>query len=380
MTIAEDAVTARIYDINDFMEVVCPISKVGIFEYSGAQISADLPPDQIYGVYRSEQELNNPETIESFKLIPFTDEHCMLSGDASDELTDSSDKGVHGTTGETVEFNAPYLTANVKIFSGKLMNLIDNGKRELSIGYRCVYEAQNGEYDGKQYHFLQTNIRGNHLALVQEGRSGHDVSVLDAFTFTLDSEDLKMPKLFTGEKMTFETMHDAIKKVSDALDAMELEAKEKTEDTANPDDFVHLNNGIDESEAEKAEDETEEEAKDESEAEKAEDESEEEAEDEAEEEKGAMDSKTLKHVMTQISARDSLAKRLSSHIGTFDHATKTMDEVAVYGAKKLGLRCADDVARHVVEGYLFGAKQQSVIVAQDNRIASTSIDSYLKGV
>ena len=41
-----------------------PISKSGVFQYLGKSISPELEPDKVYNVWRPEEELNNPETIE----------------------------------------------------------------------------------------------------------------------------------------------------------------------------------------------------------------------------------------------------------------------------------------------------------------------------
>src|SRR5512146_542332 len=63
--------SARILDQNGFFEVKRnPISKVGVFPYSGRSIGAENP-DQIYRVYRPAEELGSAECIESFKLLPF---------------------------------------------------------------------------------------------------------------------------------------------------------------------------------------------------------------------------------------------------------------------------------------------------------------------
>lgn len=383
--------SAREEDLNGFVEIVGnPLSKVGVFEYSGAQISPDLEPNKIYKVYRPESSLNNEDTINSFRLLPWTDEHMMLSGKEEDGLMDAAHKGVHGIIGEQVYFDAPYLKANIKIFSRTLGNLINEGKRELSIGYRCMYEAQNGEYDGEQYDFIQTNIIGNHLALVQEGRSGHDVSVLDQkFTITLDSKDIKMadkdgdmekPEDAKDEgEMTLAECVKMIKELKAKIDGKgedefedDLEAEEinnsenKTEDEVEPADFVKKAEGVD------SEEETEKKAEEEGDA-KDED------MDKPEKKEGAMDSKVIKHVMNQISARDSLAKKLAAHIGTFDHSSKTVDEVAQYGIRKLGLSCDKGAEKHVLAGYLAGAKVSSVAVAQDSTIASGCVDAYLRG-
>ena len=57
---AKDSESAREHDINGWAEIKGnPISKVGVFPYSGQQIAPDLEPDKIYNVFRSEKELNN---------------------------------------------------------------------------------------------------------------------------------------------------------------------------------------------------------------------------------------------------------------------------------------------------------------------------------
>lgn len=50
---------------------------------------------------------------------------------------------------------------------------IESGKREISCGYGCDYDIdENGD-------ILQVHITGNHVALVDEGRAGHSVRILD---------------------------------------------------------------------------------------------------------------------------------------------------------------------------------------------------------
>ena len=171
--------SSREPDINGWAEIKGnPISKVGVFPYLGKDIYPDLEPNKLYNVFRPETEFSNAETIESFKLLPWTDEHAML-GSEDEGMLPAEKKGIHGVIGEDVYFEDGYLKATLKIFSDKLANLIEAGKKELSIGYRCLYDMVSGVYDGVKYDAIQRNIRGNHLALVGEGRSGHDVAVLD---------------------------------------------------------------------------------------------------------------------------------------------------------------------------------------------------------
>ncbi len=89
-----------------------PISKSGVFPYLGKSISPDLEPDKIYNVWRPEEELNNPETIESFKLSPWIPRHEMLG----DQYTPAEQVGVEGVTGEEVYYTNGTLYSNLKLF------------------------------------------------------------------------------------------------------------------------------------------------------------------------------------------------------------------------------------------------------------------------
>ena len=391
----------RSEDINGYVEIKNnPISKVGVFPYAGWQISDDLDPNKIYNVYRSADELADPECIESFKLLPWTDDHEML-GRSDDGLTPPEQKGVQGVIGEDVYFDAPYLKGNLKVFSERLGDLIENGKKELSIGYRCLYDMISGVYQGVKYDFIQRHIRGNHLALVDEGRAGKDVAVLDSFKITLDSRDLKM--LETGQNMdndeepveapvSLQEMSKQLKALAEAVAKMH----------GNTMDVEGLDPGVSDVESKGIADADEnEEAPGEP---KAEDEDvEKKSEDEdmpSDKKKDGMDSaiknltkqvKSLKaaqdanfkSLLLQISKRDELAQRLSEHVGVFDHADKTLNEVAAYGIKKLGLKCKLGHEHSVLEGFLAGRKTQIIkstaMDSSDDIGSHAQIDAYLDG-
>lgn len=392
----QDSESSREHDINGWAEIKGnPISKVGVFPYSGQQIGHDdLDPDKIYNVFRPEEELNNDEAIKSFRLIPWTDEHTML-GDGMG-LTSAERKGVHGVIGEDVYFEDGYLKGNLKLFSDKMADLIDNGKKELSIGYRCIYEYNPGVYNGERYDFVQRDIRGNHLALVDEGRSGHEVAVLDHFRFTFDSKGLVMADMMKPDakdeseaEMTMADCREMLRKISERLDGMM--GKDKFEDDLEAEEINESENDVvDESEpqnefvhkADITQDEDEDEKKELSK--KAEEEGDAKDEDmekpdgDTEKKEGAMDS-SMKRVLKEISRRDDLVSKLARHIGTFDHKEKTVADVARYGVKKLGLTCKKGQEEAVLMGYLAGARVSTAAIAQDSKPKSSMIDAYLSG-
>lgn len=403
--------SAKKYDDNDWPEIKGnPISKVGVFPYSGAQIGhPDLDPNKIYKVYRPEVELSDEKTINSFKLLPFTDEHAML-GSEDEGLMPAEQKGIHGVIGQDVYFEDGYLKANLKIFSQKVNDLIEKGKKELSIGYRCIYDMVSGIYDGQAYDAIQRQIRGNHLALVEEGRSGPDVAVLDRLKFTFDTKDLKMTDMTKPEgkpedlekpegkdekekeemsedkAKSMDSICGLLRQAADGLEKMmkkdakdidwskedsEDESEEKVEDEE-PKSFVKRANITDAEETEEAEAEKKEGKKDK----KVDEEVEKEAKAKDKSGKG-MDAK---EIFREISQRDALAEKLSRHIGTFDHKEKTLDEVAAYGVRKLGLSCKRGHEESVLHGYLAAAKlKPEYAYTQDSAPKSSQIDEYLKG-
>lgn len=392
--------SAKQYDINGYYEIKGnPITKVGVFPYSGEQIGdPSLDPEKIYFVYRPENEISNKETIDSFKLIPITDDHAML-GSKDDNLLPPEEKGVHGVIGEDIYFDGEYLKANIKIFSEKLKNLIDNGKKELSIGYRCVYDLTPGIYNGESYDAIQRMLRGNHLALVDEGRSGSDVSVLDKFTFTLDSRELnKMSDTLKeetgsqeikdeeelslrdiGEKvLKLEKMlHEALNKKQEDEEETSTELSEKYSEQG--DEEGEYKKFINKAEVEDIEEEELSEEMDEESEIKKKDGDMSKPKDKSMKDKKAMDAK---EIFVEIAKRDALSKKLSNHIGTFDYSQKTTLEVAKYGVKKLGLKCKKGHEISMLNGFLAGiGKNKPVIsVVKDSSYNSDFIDNYLKGV
>ncbi|MFW6085065.1 MAG: DUF2213 domain-containing protein [Gemmatimonadota bacterium] len=60
---------------------------------------------------------------------------------------------------------------------------LERGRQELSLGYRADVIAERGEYNGEPYDHRQTNIRYNHLALVDRARAGREARI------NLDAED-----------------------------------------------------------------------------------------------------------------------------------------------------------------------------------------------
>ncbi len=352
------AMDKRELDTNGWPEIKDnPLSLVGVFEYMGRALPDAPNPEQMYRVYRPAEELNSPETIESFRLLPWIDNHTMLGSEESG-MTPAERKGIQGVVGEEVyyaetpDFPDGALFGNIKAFSEAMKNLIESGKKELSCGYRCVYEWTPGEFNGQPYDLVQRKIRGNHLALVNQGRMGPQVAVLDHFTFTIDTKDIIMaePEKKDGEakvEMTLEQVVAALEKLAPQVQSL-MQFMEKLKPME---------------EAEHAEPLDTEEKEVVPPAEAGKDADIEKKEGEQEKPMG-MDAK---EVMAEIAKRDRLYSNLSAHVGAFDHAEMTARDMAVYGCGKLGLKPAKGQELVFLDAYLQGKGKPAAAAAQDGK-------------
>jgi hypothetical protein len=176
--------TNRERDENGYLTIKgCPISSFGIFPYSAGQLGLDGDPNQIINVYRPESAVSDPEALESFKNMPFINEHTYLSGIPGDEnAVAPEEKGVDGIITSNVYYDVPWMRGDLVIYSRKMQEELESGKKDLSLGYKCQFEHAPGTFDGQPYEFVQTKMRGNHIALVGEGRVP-GARVLDGLCF-----------------------------------------------------------------------------------------------------------------------------------------------------------------------------------------------------
>lgn len=378
----------REYDTNGWFEVKDnPLSLVGVFPYLGRSIDPEANPDKLFNVYRPAEELASPECVESFKLLPWVDDHTML-GSEDEGLTPAERKGVQGVIGQDVYFDADdgdgVLKGNIKVFSDAMASLIANGKKELSCGYRCRYEYAPGSFKGQAYDYVQRDIRGNHLALVDNGRMGPDVAVLDHFSFTIDSKeftpmatqtkdkvsDAEAIKQYVQMRPTLLTMiaaMDAAAKVKDKDDDEDEDGKktkdESEEEEEEEEEEASDKKGKDESESEKKD---EEEAKDEDEGKKK-DEEDEDEEKEDDKKKDGMDAAAFaREVERNLAVKAKLYDTLSKRIGAFDSSDMSLAKMAKYGCRKLGVEAPHGQRVSYLQAYLQGMdKASKTAVAAD---------------
>lgn len=147
-----------------------PIARTGWYEYLASEIGA--PGNDVVKVYRSPDEVFHPAAIASFEGKTVTDDHPpdpVTAGNATWFA-----KGTVQNVRQGKGNDADLLLADLVIYDQKLIDEIQEGKREVSAGYTCNY-VDNG--DGT---YEQKDIRGNHVAVVDAGRAGSRVRIKDS--------------------------------------------------------------------------------------------------------------------------------------------------------------------------------------------------------
>lgn len=178
-SVAFDAAPSRREtDENGFLHVRSShITKATVNPYYGREIpgwqEAGLDPEAVYYGLRDPQELQ--ASLETWAGLPLHIEHHIDSADEPEKLTRV------GAVGTGAVWNPPYVDAPLTVWDRAAIDAIEDGSfRELSCAYRYDPDFTRGSYEGTPYDFIMRNIRGNHVALVEEGRAGPDVVVADS--------------------------------------------------------------------------------------------------------------------------------------------------------------------------------------------------------
>lgn len=174
--------SVRTKDENGFMHVaLTPISKATVNPYLGKEIEGSeehgFEADKIYYGLRDPDEL--AKGAKTFNGLPLLLEHHPTDAENLPK------EWVVGSVGTDAVFEAPYLKNSMTVTDAQAIGYIEDGTaKEISCSYRFTPDFTAGEFteaDGSKVHydFVMRDIKGNHVALVPEGRAGHDVKVAD---------------------------------------------------------------------------------------------------------------------------------------------------------------------------------------------------------
>ena len=190
--IALDSKSVRHFDEDGRLHVdTTPISKATVNEYFGHEIpdaeKLGLDPQRKYRLLRDPEELK--KAAETFNNLPLMIKHVRQSAD------DPQKDKVVGSLGTDAAFDHPHLKNSLVVWDKDAIDGIQNNRRrQLSSSYRYDADMTPGTFEGQSYDGVMRNIRGNHVALVEEGRAGPDVLVEDSLPETMKECTMKVSR------------------------------------------------------------------------------------------------------------------------------------------------------------------------------------------
>lgn len=138
------------------------LGRTGIQEYDGEEVGGTA--GEIVGLDRPEAEVFRPDAISSFEGMPVTLNH-------PEELEVLAVTWRRHAVGVVINVRreGDLLVGDIWVYDQRAVDAIEReGIEELSLGYSS--DLEEGGAPGA--HFTQTNIQGNHVAIVPRGRCG----------------------------------------------------------------------------------------------------------------------------------------------------------------------------------------------------------------
>lgn len=154
--------------------VLC--ARTGIQDYLGAEVGR--PEIPVVHVYRPESAVFSKDSLTTFVGKPTTNDHPPEPVTA-----DNWKQYAVGAIGEEVLREGEYIRVPITLMDAAVIKAVQDGKREISMGYEMDLTWESGQTpDGHAYDAVMSNLKMNHLAIVDRGRAGSRARIGDSDT------------------------------------------------------------------------------------------------------------------------------------------------------------------------------------------------------
>lgn len=216
-----------------------PIARSGIQKYLNDELERSGDVNEEVDVLRPEEEVFSDATMASFEGMPVTNDHPNDSNGVTADNIRWLQKGHCQNVRRGTGSEKNMLIADLVITDPDTIKAVMDGKREISCGYNYELSEENGK-------LVQRAIRGNHVAIVDQGRAGHRVAIKDSAPKTsTERRKTKMAKTKHGvlAKMLARYAKDAdpeeVAEAVEAIDEIVSEEPKEEEATKATDAEVH---------------------------------------------------------------------------------------------------------------------------------------------
>lgn len=178
-----------------------PISRTGILMYAPGELPIPAGPDGLIRVHRAADDVFSEDSMRSFEGKTLVDLHPGQDVTPANwgRYAVGHVQNVRRGTGD----HADKVVADLVIKKASAIDAVRSGKRHVSCGYDArytVFAPGNAQ---------QKNIRGNHVALVPEGRCGAQCSIGDSVMTTAATQRTWVDRLRSAFSVQDETMFAA---------------------------------------------------------------------------------------------------------------------------------------------------------------------------
>ena len=147
------------------------VARSGVQEYLPSELGLPDSPGRV-PVFRPPEEVFSPACVASFEGKPVTEDHPDDPGGVTAGNIGLLQKGHAQNVRRGTGPEENLLLADLVITDPEVIRRVLAGKREISCGYTYTLAEEEGRY-------VQRDIRGNHIAIVDHGRAGPRVAIRD---------------------------------------------------------------------------------------------------------------------------------------------------------------------------------------------------------
>ena len=159
-----------------FLRAGAVLTRAGPITYLKSELG--MEGDGLITIDRTLETISHPQTLASLRGAAITLTH------PEDGLNTENAKGlVVGAIAGEPRVTGDAIIADVVIYDQAALDAIDNGTQELSIGYDMMLTPE-GRTRGP--------LLNNHIALVERGRAGSGVRIMDSAEERMNAEDAKV--------------------------------------------------------------------------------------------------------------------------------------------------------------------------------------------
>lgn len=204
-----------------------PIASLDPMSYAGVEVPPlmhkyGIASMQVIKAIRTEEDLFNDETISSLNSAPITIDHPAQ--DVSPENYQKTSRGSATNIRRGESDQSSFLLADLVVRDAEAIAAIEDGTaRYISIGYSAQWvPVEEGV-------FRQTNIIGNHIALVDRPRGGYSLKIGDKLPMLPTNKQTRRKGLIARALASFKANDSAagieeLQRLQDELDGEESTA------------------------------------------------------------------------------------------------------------------------------------------------------------